>query len=78
MLSPVAHVLIRFLPQGATDWDTLGRFHESAEVIAELRRVLEGRDPYDALPDVKHQMFRDILGVLQEQGHVARVEFIEE
>lgn len=72
------HIVIEFLPHGANHWERLGDFRASDSEIAELRAVLEGRDPFEALADIKHPMMRDILDVLQKEGHDARVTFREE
>jgi hypothetical protein len=75
----VAHILIEFLPQSAKDWEVLGRFRASPEEIAQLRELLEHKDPAAAIDTLPHGIVRDTLRIIiLEHGHEARVTFLED
>ncbi len=43
--------------------------------MAELKALLEGRDPFEVMDRVPNQMVWDVLDILRKDGCEARVEF---
>lgn len=66
---------IHMLPPGET-WRPLGNFSADSDAqMAELKALLEGRDPFEVMDRVPNQMVWDVLDILRKDGCEARVEF---
>jgi hypothetical protein len=75
------HILIELRTRNpGASWDVVGRYRAPAAEIAQLRRILEGRESLlEAIAELHAGIVRDTLDIiLREQGHEARVRFCED
>jgi hypothetical protein len=61
----------------ATKWGVLGQLTDCPEhVLAELRDLLEGQDPFEVTHQVTHQVVFDVLDVLKADGFQALIRLL--
>jgi hypothetical protein len=78
MIGAVARVIISMRRPGATASSSLGNFSASDGEIAELRELLEGREPFEVLECIPRGLIWDALDILRSDGYEARVTFHED
>jgi len=69
-------VLIEMMAHGSKTWESLGVFTATPAEAAQIRAVMEGRDPYDALDQLpRGTLLYDTLDMCRSEGHDVRLSF---
>jgi hypothetical protein len=72
----VGKMVIEFRRPESAAWDSLGTFAALSENdVAELREVLEGREPLDSIDQITNPLVADTLDILRKDGYLVRVTF---
>lgn len=74
-LGRVPYATIEMRRPDRTAWDYVGRFRAPDNEIAELRALLEDREPYEALSSLPRGIIWDTLDSIREMGCLARAQF---